>query len=162
MNKTERLNVYLAAPLFNEQERAFNNHLDKIISAIATVFLPQRDGELLIELLSKGYSPDESKSIIYTKDTLAIERCDILVAVLNGRTIDEGVAFEIGFARALGKLCIGFKNDDRTLLHSGDNPMIELGCQKQCDSEDSLITIIKECADAPSYLDNLIQLPQNR
>ncbi|HEX4157582.1 MAG TPA: nucleoside 2-deoxyribosyltransferase, partial [Rhizomicrobium sp.] len=43
---------------------------------------------------------------------------------LDGRTVDEGAAFELGVAFAWKKLCIGYRTDVRTLLPWGLNPMI--------------------------------------
>lgn len=120
--------IYLAAPLFNDVERSFNVRLAELIAPFAEVFLPQRDGRLLRDLIRGGMSLTAGRQLIFEADIGAIRRCDCVVAVLDGRTIDEGVAFEIGFARALEKLCVGLKTDDRALLASGDNPMIMAGC----------------------------------
>jgi nucleoside 2-deoxyribosyltransferase len=54
-------------------------------------------------------------------------KASLLIAVLDGGHIDEGVAFEIGFAYALGKPCIGLQTDVRRALGSGNNPMIAQG-----------------------------------
>jgi nucleoside 2-deoxyribosyltransferase len=130
---SERVNpyrVYLAAPLFNDLERSFNVRLAELIAPVAEVFLPQRDGKLLRDLVRDGMPYSSARQLVFEADINAIQRCDCLVAVLDGRTIDEGVAFEIGFARALDKLCLGLKTDDRVLLASGDNPMIIAGCHE--------------------------------
>ena len=47
-----------------------------------------------------------------------------LIAVLDGSTVDEGVAFEIGYMFAAGKTCIGLQTDVRRALPTGNNPMI--------------------------------------
>lgn len=122
--------VYLAAPLFNDMERSFNQRLAELLAPLAEVFLPQRDGKLVTELVACGMPETAARQLVYEADINAIRRSDCLVAILDGRTVDEGVAFEIGFARALDKLCIGLKTDDRQLLASGDNPMITAGCHE--------------------------------
>ena len=61
----------------------------------------------------------------YESDIDAIRKCDVLVAVLDGRAIDEGVCVEIGYAKALGKQIVGFKTDSRCALPWGNNPMID-------------------------------------
>jgi nucleoside 2-deoxyribosyltransferase len=122
--------VYLAAPLFNDMERSFNARLAELIAPIAEVFLPQRDGKLLRDLVREGMPHSAARQLVFEADIHAIRQCDCVVAVLDGRTVDEGVAFEIGFARALDKLCLGLKTDDRALLASGDNPMIIAGCNE--------------------------------
>jgi hypothetical protein len=48
------INAYMAAPLFNENERAFNVALANGIAQHADVFLPQRDGSLLVNILREG------------------------------------------------------------------------------------------------------------
>lgn len=122
--------VYLAAPLFNDLERSFNLRLAGLIAPMAEVFLPQRDGKLMRDLVRDGMPLSAARQLVFEADINALKRCDCVVAVLDGRTIDEGVAFEVGYARALDKLCLGLKTDDRALLSSGDNPMILAGCDE--------------------------------
>lgn len=119
-----RIKTYLAAPLFNERERAFNAELAGMLSTHCDVFLPQRDGLLLAQLLADGIPPNVAETRIFERDRLALSECEILVAVLDGAHIDEGVAFEIGFAHARGCLCLGLQSDTRRALPSGNNPMI--------------------------------------
>lgn len=80
---------------------------------------------------------------VSAKDTAAIEQCDFLIAVLDGRTVDEGVAFELGYARALGKTCLGFKSDDRVMVPTGDNPMLGSACHYRASSVDMLIDHVR-------------------
>jgi nucleoside 2-deoxyribosyltransferase len=62
---------------------------------------------------------------VFACDVEAIARAEVLVAVLDGRTVDEGVAFELGVAFAFKKICVGFRSDSRVLLPFGINPMIQ-------------------------------------
>ena len=119
-----KIKTYLAAPLFNDRERAFNAALADMLSAHCDVFLPQRDGLLLAELLANGIPREVAETQIFERDRLALSESEILVAVLDGAHIDEGVAFEIGFAHARGCLCLGLQSDVRRALPSGNNPMI--------------------------------------
>lgn len=121
-----RIKVYLAAPLFNERERAFNEVLAGALSNHCDVFLPQRDGLLLSDLLAKGISTNVAETQIFERDCAALIECEMLLAVLDGAHIDEGVAFEIGFAHARGCLCLGLQTDIRRALPSGNNPMISM------------------------------------
>jgi len=116
--------IYLAAPLFNPMERAFNLKLREALLPHADVYLPQLDGTLLVEALAKGIPYSIAAEHVFEADTSCIARCDALLIVLNGRTIDEGAAFELGVAWSLGKACVGYKDDARQLLAAGDNPMI--------------------------------------
>jgi nucleoside 2-deoxyribosyltransferase len=119
-----KISTYLAAPLFNERERDFNKSLAALLKTNCDVFLPQRDGLLLAELLASGMPPNVAETRIFERDRLALMECEMLVAVLDGAHIDEGVAFEIGFAHARGCLCLGLQSDSRRALPSGNNPMI--------------------------------------
>lgn len=116
--------AYLAAPLFNERERRFNTELADALSICCDVFLPQRDGLLLANLLRDGIPLDIAETRIFERDRIALSQCNVLIAVLDGAHIDEGVAFEVGFAHARGALCLGLQSDVRRALPSGNNPMI--------------------------------------
>lgn len=122
---SNRPNVYLAGPLFSANERQWNISLRNTLSAFCDVYLPQEDGALLVDLVANGMPATEAKNFIFQGDLRAIERCDILLLVMDGRVIDEGACFELGYAYSRGKVCIGLKTDVRTLLTIGDNPMIE-------------------------------------
>ena len=126
----ELMRIYLAAPLFNPVERSFNERLAALLEPFAEVFLPQRDGKLMRDMLREGMPLEAARNLIFQADIKALRRCNHVVAVLDGRVVDEGVAFEIGYAHALGKTCIGLKTDDRALLPSGDNPMILASCHE--------------------------------
>ena len=126
------MRIYLAAPLFNDMERNFNARLTALIEPFAEVFLPQRDGKLMRDLVADGMALATARRMVFEADLGALKACTHVVAVLDGRTIDEGVAFEVGYAHALSKTCIGLKTDDRALLPSGDNPMILSGCSEIC------------------------------
>lgn len=140
---TKGIRIYFAAPLFNDMERDFNARMTEQLELFATVFLPQRDGLLMRDLVRDGMPLVSARRLVYEADVNALRQCDCVVAVLDGRTVDEGVAFEIGFACALGKCCIGLKTDDRALLSSGDNPMVLAGCDIVLGSQLEVITYLK-------------------
>lgn len=122
---SNRPSVYLAGPLFSPQERQWNELLRERLVGFSDVYLPQEDGSLFVDLVANGMSVGEAKNSIFDADLRAIERCDILMLVMDGRVIDEGACFELGYAYSLGKVCIGLKTDVRSLLPIGDNPMID-------------------------------------
>ena len=138
------IKIYLASPLFSTAERSRNAHLRDLISSFANVYLPQEDGGLIFDLVSSGMSPVEAKHRIFREDISAIARCDVLVIVMDGRTIDEGAAFELGYAFALGKACVGLKTDARSLFTFGDNPMIEGAVREIFHDETSLCRWLEE------------------
>lgn len=136
--KTRR-KIYLAAPLFNEREREYNKYLRDILVSQFNVFLPQEDGLLLEDLIAKGMEKDVAEKTIYDADISAMIESDIIVAVLDGANIDEGVAFELGFCRALQKICVGLQTDTRRQLPTGNNPMIAQSCLKIFKNIDTMV-----------------------
>lgn len=122
-----KMRIYIAAPLFNENEQAFNARLASGIARYANVFLPQRDGSLLVNMLGAGIALEVAERRVFEQDRQAMICSDLLIAVLDGAHIDEGVAFELGFASALGCTCVGLQTDVRRALPTGNNPMIG-GC----------------------------------
>jgi len=122
--------VYLAAPLFSAAELAFNLALTKRIEASLDVYLPQRDGGKLVDLIARGVDQRVAYKSIFDRDLCALEAADALIIVLDGRAIDEGAAFELGYAYARNKECFGIQTDPRRLLPAGNNPMIEMPLRK--------------------------------
>ncbi|PSO33564.1 nucleoside 2-deoxyribosyltransferase [Bradyrhizobium sp. MOS002] len=121
-----------------------NKALRDAISSFANVYLPQEDGGILLDLVRSGVPVEQAKSQIFHFDIEAIAACDVLVIVLDGRTVDEGAAFELGYAFAIGKVCVGLKTDPRMLLPIGDNPMIEVALRKICRDEQELVDWIAD------------------
>jgi hypothetical protein len=85
--------------------------------------------DLAISTTPSGVPVAEAKQRVFDVDTRAIRQCDVLVIVLDGRSVDEGACFELGFAFGIGKACVGLKTDVRSLFSFGDNPMIEAALQ---------------------------------
>ena len=112
--------VYLAAPLFSEAELDFNRMLrDEIKSSGFNVFLPQEDSNNVKDR-------DDRQNIIFSKNEAAIDKSDIIVAVIDGTDVDSGTAWEIGYAYARSKPILGLRTDFRTLGIEGTvNLMIE-------------------------------------
>ena len=71
------------------------------------VFLPQEADEIN----DKNNYADSKMIAKY--DTKAVMDSDLLIAVLDGLTIDPGVASEVGVAYAKGIPCIGLFTDPR-------------------------------------------------
>jgi nucleoside 2-deoxyribosyltransferase len=110
------VNIYLAAPLFTVAERQYNLGLCKALERESTVYLPQRDGILLADF-DDGDPAATSRvaAEIFERDVSAIVASDIIVAVLDGPSVDEGVAFEMGLAVASSLTCLGITSDSRRL-----------------------------------------------
>ncbi len=131
--------VYIAAPLFSLAEISFNAGLRESLAPYLTVYLPQQNGGLVVELSKGATSVLEARRLVFQRDIAAIQSCDFVVIVLDGRVVDEGASFELGFAYALGKECVGLKTDSRQLLPSGDNPMISGALSQTFSSVDQLV-----------------------
>lgn len=119
--------IYIAAPLYTPPERTFNEDIAKVLEPFFKVYLPQRDGGLLIDHLGKGEPAefDHIKYKLFHGDLEAIQQVDVLLAVLDGRTIDEGVCVEIGYAYAMKKHCYGLQLDKRRMLNGDNNIMVD-------------------------------------
>lgn len=110
-----KMKIYQAGPLFSLAEQNFHRELKKA--------LEQYGHEVIwpFEL----FGPEEVKSWgenaphrIMLEDSQALSSCDIVVALLDGPQVDDGTAWEIGFAYAKGIPVIGLRTDFR---NCGDN-----------------------------------------
>lgn len=108
--------VYFASPLFSEMERRYNA---QIVSGLRgnypslDIYVPQEQ----LEINDKQAYADSK--MIANFDTEALIASDLVIAILDGSTIDAGVASEIGVAYAKGIPVIGVYTDTRQL--GGDN-----------------------------------------
>lgn len=109
--------VYLAAPLFSMSEFMFNNYLRLQISNKFKnrfdIYLPQLNQDI------NDKSKFATAKDIALADTEHVLNSDIVIAVLDGQTIDPGVASEIGIAAAANKSIIGLYTDSR--MNGTDN-----------------------------------------
>jgi len=116
--------VYLAGPLgFAESGRVFQDaQLIPLIKAAGfDVLNPWEltEPKLIRSAADLEYGVERQKKwqevnlIIGHNNAQAIGRSDLLVAVLDGPDVDSGTAAEIGFAAALGKPIVGYRNDLR-------------------------------------------------
>ncbi|MBS7288137.1 MAG: nucleoside 2-deoxyribosyltransferase [Candidatus Freyarchaeota archaeon] len=128
------MRVYLSAPLFCDAERTFNEVVAAALrEAGFEVWLPQK-----LPLIKSG--SDEEKRSIYLSNISVLRDCDVVVAVLDGVDVDSGVAFEIGYATALGKPVIGLKTDHRTFSKMEEvNLMLEVSIRTICRTISELV-----------------------
>ena len=119
-----RRKLYLASPLFSLSEKDFNVKLRDRLELLVDVYLPQEDGGLLVDMVDRGMPVIEAARQVFLGDIRAIIESHYVLIVMDGRTVDEGAAFELGYASALRKTCIGLQTDVRRLLPFGNNPML--------------------------------------
>ena len=127
--------VYVAGPLFDEGERWWIETIDARIAAhgVAT-FLPHRD--------NPDKTPTNTREI-FDNDRGAIDRCDLVVANLNGVTTDDGTAWEIGYAVGVGRPVVGLFTDWRRRFDDEVvNLMIEHSVETIVRSLDELDTVL--------------------
>ncbi|MBA4810675.1 MAG: nucleoside 2-deoxyribosyltransferase [Acidimicrobiales bacterium] len=98
--------VYVAGPLFDEGERWWIEQIEQTIIEMGfDTFLPHRDNP---------EKTPETVQLIFENNRNAIQDSDLVVANLNGITTDDGTAWELGYAAALGKPAIGVFTDWRS------------------------------------------------
>ncbi len=112
------MRVYFAGPLFTPYERSFIDECAARLRADGIeVFVPHENA------LATG---DTSPATIFAKDWAGLSNADAVLALLDGPTVDDGTACEIGMFYALmqsdptKKGIVGLLTDLRsTLGHEG-------------------------------------------
>ncbi len=120
-----RPRIYLAAPLFTQQERRWNRELAaRLEKALpCSVILPQD--------IAVGDRKNDPRHFgeIFRLCIEGVRDCDVVVAVLDGPDADSGTAFEAGYAYALGKPVVGVRTDYRQQQERGTNIMLARSCR---------------------------------
>jgi len=135
MSSDHRPAVYLAGPLgFLAAGRHY--HVDVLVPAVAArfdVLDPWSAGDDVIAGLAAeatGVVPSERLAemnrAIGAGNRDLIDRCDAVLAVLDGTDVDSGTAAEIGYAAARAKPIVGLRTDLRL---SGENPAAVVNLQ---------------------------------
>jgi nucleoside 2-deoxyribosyltransferase len=118
--------IYLAAPLFNQMQRAWNRALAAGVEEMldgASVTLPQ-------DFRPAGrYNDRRHYGQIFRLCLEAIRASDALLAVLDGPEVDSGTAFEMGVAYAEGVPVVGLRTDYRPGPEHGVNMMCSRACR---------------------------------
>jgi len=141
-----KYDVYLAAPFFSCCERAFNlSILNLLENAKLQVFYPARDGIVAKDEIASGKSEADVLAAVWLCDTDAIVNSRAVLAVLDGRVVDEGVCVEIGYASALKKMIVGYHTDDRKCFTWGLNPMVLQAMTTRVSSNAAAVEAIKKC-----------------
>lgn len=111
------MKIYFAAPMFAESERLYNEMLiANIRQALPEVqiYLPQENGDI------NDKNAYANSLMIAKADTDEVLSSDLMIAVLDGITIDAGVASEIGVAYAKNIPVLGLYTDSRQ--QGGEHP----------------------------------------
>ncbi len=118
------MKIYIAAPLFSEGEKAFNEKVDAILRECGhETYLPQRDAGCVADL-PEFIDGVPSRVYVFRLDCQQMDRCDLCLILMDGRTPDEGACFELGYCYRAGKRCVGYKTDVRGFIDGHDNAML--------------------------------------
>ena len=133
------MKIYQAGPLFSDAERTWHKSFKARLEAEGCeVVWP---GDLI--------SPEDAFSAtkIMEIDSQAMIACDAVVALLDGAQVDDGTAWEIGFAYAKGIPIVGIRTDFRICSDSGEdglvNAMIQGSVVDICRSADEVIGVLR-------------------
>lgn len=122
---TQRPLVYLAAALFTPFDRDRNRLVAAALEQEGyRVFLPQA-----IEATQTSDGTLDLKAV-YSECRRVVGDAQIVVALVDGAEVDTGVAWELGYAAALGVPTLCFRTDFRESEHRGVNIMIEFSATK--------------------------------
>ncbi len=139
------MKVYIAAPLYCEQELEYNLKIDTFLRENGfDTYLPQRDGGVVSEMpeIVEGMPKGE---YVFKKDLEAMDKSDVFLFLLDGRVPDEGACVALGYFYSSGKPCVGLKTDTRSLVGGEDNLMIRMALKKICRTKEELLEYLKGC-----------------
>ncbi|MDD5142614.1 nucleoside 2-deoxyribosyltransferase [Methanoregula sp.] len=103
-----RYRVYLAAPLFSAAERSYNAGIARLLQEnFFSVHLPQDAGD---DTAARGKNEHDR---LFRLNLAALEKSDIVVAVIDGADADSGTSWEMGYAYAKGNKIIALRTDFR-------------------------------------------------
>jgi len=121
----KRWQVYFAGPLFSLNERATNRRLAKAIEAA--------DPSLYVDLpqdikYHNAFNDKRFFAEVYSACIRGVESADVVVAILDGPSSDDGTCYEVGYAVAKGIPVVGVRTDYRASQEMGCNLMLSRGC----------------------------------
>ena len=137
--------VYWAGPLFNDAERAFNERAKVALEQLGiTVWLPQ---DVPLYLNNPGW-----QQVVFDGNVQHIRDADVVCAVVDGCLVDDGTAWEIGYAFAIGKPVIGVYTDIRSVGIEGTvNLMIGQTCGQLLGADwNAIADAIREATKCPT------------
>jgi nucleoside 2-deoxyribosyltransferase len=107
------MRIYLAAPLFTEAERAFNVIVAKRLQAEShQVFLPQSD--------SLNHEGTGRTTAVFRANLAALGNADAVVAICDGSQVDDGTAWEVGYAYGRNIPIYALRTDTRLVQQADE------------------------------------------
>lgn len=123
--------LYFAARLDTEEYRARNLRLAIVLSRYFRIYLPQKDGGLMVDLVAAGMSVEKAHEIVFRRDVEALWKCHIVLCIFDGAPVDSGVSWEQGFGYPTGKECFAARFDGVKPLPTGENPMLQQSLEQK-------------------------------
>lgn len=136
------MRIYQAGPLFTEAEIRWHKDFTKQLTDAG--YDVQWPGDFFTPQEIEAWGAEAPKKIM-DRDRAAIDACDVVVALLDGVQVDDGTAWEIGYAYAKGKPVIGIRTDFRNAgdtTHGRVNAMIEGSCVGIVDDVDGVLNAL--------------------
>lgn len=118
------MKLYFAGPMFAKADLLYNEYMVKQIRDLddsIEVYLPQENGAI------NDKTAYADSKMIALADTEKVLESDLLVAILDGITIDAGVASEIGVAYAKNIPMIALYTDTRQQGFDNQKKLAALG-----------------------------------
>lgn len=138
------MRIYQAGPLFSEAEQNWHRALKlRLQGAGHEVIWPF---ELFGQDEVAAWGAEAPRRIMEA-DKTALDSCDLVVALLDGPMVDDGTAWEIGYAYAKGIPVVGIRTDFRQggdTRHSCVNAMIEGSCHTIVRGVDELVKALAQ------------------
>ena len=132
-----RYRAYLAAPLFSEAERTFNQKIRDLLEAhLFEVYLPQEAGD------DTHNRSETTHREIFRLNREALDRGDFLVAVIDGADADSGTAWEMGYATCKGVPVYAIRTDFRRV---GQDELVNLMLEQSS-------VIVRDIRELPKVL----------
>ena len=144
------MRVYLAGPLFSLAERRFMAHLRDRVAALPGI-AALWPGDLFADDDLEAMGP-AAKAHIFRGCVDGLAGCDLVTAVLDGPQVDDGTAWEVGFAHARGMPAWGLRTDFRVAgdtVHSLVNCMIECSLEQTFRDVEPLLDALAARAATP-------------
>jgi nucleoside 2-deoxyribosyltransferase len=108
------MRLYVAAPLFTEAERAFNLVVTRALEAEGhQVYLPQRDTPAPSQEIGRT-------TMVFHANLVALRHAEAVVAVCDGSQVDDGTAWEIGYAYGRNMQIFGLRTDARIVQRADE------------------------------------------
>ena len=126
--------IYLSGPLFSRADIAWGGRVKS--------FLEDRLDDISILWPHEIVPCTAGMQEIFQANLRALGQAEMMVSLLDGPQVDDGTAWEIGYAYARGLPIIGLRTDFRQAgdtAHSVANAMVECACVHIYRSADELL-----------------------